>query len=388
MKKRVFLAAALAAVVGMANGQNLLDGNKAKDNWSLGLNVGGITPLTHSAFWKNMRPEIGLELGKQFTPVFGLSVEGMFGINTSYGYSSTAIDNSNLSMLGRVNLFNWLGGYKGYPRVFEMELVGGMGWGHAYIANSDDANYATSKVGLNFNFNLGSKEQKIWTLAFKPALVYNLEGQDMYGEVKGARYNANYAAVELLAGLTYHFKNSNGKHYMTWAKRYDQAEIDALNGKINDLRADSQNKLDAANQKISDLENQLNDCSNQLSACQNKKPQVQTVKETNQTLESVVTFRQGRATIDASQLPNVERIATYLKNHKNAAVSIKGYASPEGSAEANARIAKQRAEAVKTLLVNKYKIAANRIEAEGQGVGNMFEEPDWNRVSICTIDKK
>jgi hypothetical protein len=35
--------------------------------------------------------------------------------------------------------------------------------------------------------------------------------------------------------------------------------------------------------------------------------------------------------------------------------------------------------------VNKYKIAANRIEAEGQGVGNMFEEADWNRVSICTI---
>ena len=24
-------------------------------------------------------------------------------------------------------------------------------------------------------------------------------------------------------------------------------------------------------------------------------------------------------------------------------------------------------------------------EAEGQGVGNMFEEPDWNRVSICII---
>jgi len=53
----------------------------------------------------------------------------------------------------------------------------------------------------------------------------------------------------------------------------------------------------------------------------------------------------------------------------------------------NARIALARAEAVKKILVNKYKIAADRITAEGQGVGNMFSEPDWNRVSICTIEE-
>ena len=63
-----------------------------------------------------------------------------------------------------------------------------------------------------------------------------------------------------------------------------------------------------------------------------------------------------------------------------------GYASPEGSVEVNARIAAARAEAVKTILVNKYKISASRITAEGQGVGDMFTEPDWNRVSICTIE--
>jgi OOP family OmpA-OmpF porin len=51
----------------------------------------------------------------------------------------------------------------------------------------------------------------------------------------------------------------------------------------------------------------------------------------------------------------------------------------------NERIANQRAEAVKNMLVNKYRIDARRITAKGQGVGYMFEEPDWNRVSICTI---
>ena len=89
-----------------------------------------------------------------------------------------------------------------------------------------------------------------------------------------------------------------------------------------------------------------------------------------------------------NQLKAFRHIATYLKNHKEASVVIKGYASPEGSVEVNDRIARQRAEIVKKMLVNKYGIAEERIVAEGQGVGNMFEEPDWNRVSICTINAR
>lgn len=135
-------------------------------------------------------------------------------------------------------------------------------------------------------------------------------------------------------------------------------------------------------QRANGLETELNEC-------RNKAPQVvtNTIDNSKKILESVITFRQGRTTIESSQLPNVERIATYLRNHKEASVVIKGYASPEGSAEVNARIANQRAEAVKKMLVSKYRIAESRISAEGQGVGNMFDEPDWNRVSICTINE-
>ena len=85
-------------------------------------------------------------------------------------------------------------------------------------------------------------------------------------------------------------------------------------------------------------------------------------------------------------MPNVERVATYMKNHSGSRVEILGYASPEGSAEINAKLSKARAEAVKKILVKTYGISASRIKAEGQGVGNMFKEPDWNRVSICTLN--
>ena len=79
-------------------------------------------------------------------------------------------------------------------------------------------------------------------------------------------------------------------------------------------------------------------------------------------------------------------IASYLKNHPDAKVVVKGYASKEGNPEFNVKLAQRRAEAVKTSLVKRYKIASDRIVAEGQGIGEMFTEQSWNRVSICTLE--
>ena len=219
-------------------------------------------------------------------------------------------------------------------------------------------------------------------IGIKPALVYDLNA---CGE-RNVGFNANRAAWEITAGLKYHFRCSNGKHHISFAKLYDQAEVDALNEQVNNLRqtnVDQEAELTAANQRNAELEQQLADCKNQGPVIV-----TDTITSHKKTLESVVTFRQGGVSVVASQTPNVERIATYLKNHEKATVSIKGYASPEGKAEVNARIARQRAEAVRNMLVKRYKIAESRIAAEGQGVGNMFEEPDWNRVSICTINTR
>ena len=370
--KKIVASLVLCMAVIAANAQKAVEGNKFTDNWSVGFNAGGTTPLTHSAFFKNMRAVLGVGLDKQVTPVLGLGFEAMTSINTTP--SRTAFDNTNLSVLGTLNLSNLFGGYAGAPRLFEVETVAGIGWLHYAVNGESDLNSMSSKLGLNFNFNLG--EEKAWTLAFKPALVYDMsaDGTD------NVCFNANRAAWEFTAGLKYHFSCSNGKHYFTIVKPYNQSEIDALNDQINNMRREADDNAAAlknANQKAADLEKALNDCKNQA-----PKVITETVTNNKKTLESVVTFRQGGTSVESSQTPNVERIATYLKNHKNATVSIKGYASPEGNADVNARIAKQRAESVKNMLINRYKIAANRITAEGQGVGNMFEEPDWNRQHL------
>ena len=374
MKKFIAVIVACLTCSGIY-AQRAYEGANLGDNWSIGIHAGVTTPLTHSAFFPNMRATWGLGIGKQLTPFFGMGVEAMTSINTTA--SKTAFDNTNVSLLTSVNLSNLFAGYWGTPRLFEIETVAGLGWLHYAQNGNGDRNSISSKLGLNFNFNLG--EAKAWTIGIKPALVYDLNA---CGE-RNVGFNANRAAWEITAGLKYHFRCSNGKHHISFAKLYDQAEVDALNEQVNNLRqtnVDQEAELTAANQRNAELEQQLADCKNQGPVIV-----TDTITSHKKTLESVVTFRQGGVSVVASQTPNVERIATYLKDHEKATVSIKGYASPEGKAEVNARIAQQRADAVKSLLVKRYKIAEKRITAEGQGVGNMFEEPDWNRVSICTI---
>ena len=338
MKKVSFLVAALAVSALSVNAQKAYEGTRFLDNWYVGVKGGVTTPTTHSAFWPNMRAETGIELGKQITPVLGVSFEGLTGINTSF--SKTAFDDLNLGVLGKINLNNLFGGYNGEPRLFEVEGIAGFGWGHDFVNSSmgADRSYMVSRFGASFNFNLG--EKKAWAVNVRPAIVYRMDGD------RAQQLNVNKSKIEILAGVTYRFASSNGKHYMTIQKPYNQAEVNSLNEAINALRAENARKDEALGAK--DAENAR--LEKELTDLRNATKQIETIIQ-------------------------------------KSTVSIKGYASPEGSAEVNARVAKQRAEAVKNMLISKYKISASRITAEGQGVGSMFSEPDWNRVSIATLSE-
>lgn len=377
MKKTLLLLAATAATVLGAQAQDALRQTNFGSNWSIGLDGGVVTPMSHSAFFGSMRPVVGLHIQKQISPVFGLGVEGQFGINTSSWkdrvHSSTAFDNSYVGAYGTVNLFNLFGGYQCETRPFDIDVVAGAGWGHDYIneANGSDWNYFATKVGLNFNFNVS---QHI-TLAVKPAITWDMSDADI--DQTSAGYNRNKAVFSVQAGVTYKFGDG-----FECVQPYNQAEVDALNARINELRAQaesSQAEADANAAKIAELQAAL-------TAAQNRPAQV--IKETSTNLESVrfVFFKIGSSVITADQMPNVVMIADYMKNHPNAKVEIKGYASQDGNLDFNIKLAQRRAESVKEALIKKYGISADRIKAAGEGIGHMFKEESWNRVSICTLD--
>lgn len=377
--KKMLLSAALLCGVASMSAQLNLQKPSFFDNWSIGLNGGVTTPLNHGAFFGDMRGLVGLQLQKQITPAFALGAEANWGVNTSswYGYgpkSSTAFDSQYVGLYGAVNLFQLFAPYSNVTNVFDMEVVGGAGWGH-YFKNEPvaDHNFFGTKVGLNFNFHPSSRV----TIALRPSVSWDMSDADV--KYSSAAYNANKGQFNLQAGVMV----ALGKGF-TYSDPYNQAEVDALNAKINDLRGDLVNAGNALAQAAAD--NQA--LAAELQACRNRKPEVVTTTTTTDQLSTVryVNFDLGRYNITASQMPNVAAVASYLKNHPKAKVIIKGYASQDGPVDVNIRLANQRAESVRTTLINKYGIDPSRIQAEGQGIGHMFEEESWNRVAICTLE--
>ena len=387
MKKTLLSIAAVVAVITSANAQDMLSKSKFFDNWQVGVKGGGFSWTTREAFIKNTRATFGAEIGKQISPAFRLGVEGMayvrpvdFDNNSNY---LNFVDQTNVSLVGTVNLSNLIAGYKGTPRFFEVEGFAGLGWLHTYVQGADNRkapnvlNGMTAEFGSNLLFNLG--QSKAWGIKISPALVYTVDGVANPAESNSQNeLNLKNSWTQVTAGVVYRFKGSNGAHHFTTATQNpdNSAEL----GRLRD-------ELNSKNKELSDCQRQVNKLQDDLEAARNKKPEVveKVVTKNKKTLESVVTFRVAKSTIDASQLPNVERIASYLNKYSNAKVSIKGYASPEGNLEKNKQLATARAEAVKNLLVKRYKISADRIQAEGNGIGDMFSEPDWNRVSIANI---
>ena len=357
---------------------------KFRDNWSVGVNVGIVSPLVDHAFFDNARANMGINVNKQLSAIYGLTVEYMWSINTFE--SNAAFDAANLMLLHRINLNNVFTKYKGKPSLFEVELLAGMGWlhenDHYYNSNGDfwkDGNWVSSKVGFNFNFNIG--EKKAWTVAIKPAIVWNLSGAIADGDEEHLQYNVNRAVWDISVGAVYRFKNSNGKHYYSNSCRHT-GEIAALNATIGNL----QGELAGKDRALHNAQGTINDLQHQLDECRNRKPEPakEIVAAEN---EYLVFFRQSSSKVDAMQKANVERLANYLKKNANAKVTISGYASPEGNAEYNQKLSEKRAQSVKNLLVKEYGISESRIiKTEGKGVGTIFETPKYNRVSICVTE--
>ena len=380
MKKLFTMVAGLMAAATLS--AQTVQESKTFDNFYIGINGGLSTMATGHAWLKDMTPTFGVRVGRNFTPVFGLAAESNIMFKNTNGFTTgTLVNGINTSLLGTANLTNWFGGYKGEPRVFELTALYGFGWGHVFGSptNKWKADMLTSKAGLDFGFNLGQK--KAWQLYLEPAMVWALNGTGY----QGIKYDINRAKFQLNVGIVYKFKNSNGTHNFKIAQLRDQSEIDALNGQINDLRNDLNGKDDALAAK----DKQIADLQQQLSDCQNKKQTVYVKPATATNLQPTVIFRQGKSVVDPAQYASIELIANYMKNHKDAKVEIKGYASPEGSAELNQKLSQARADAVKTALVKKYKIAADRLTATGMGATDkLFEQVEFNRVATFNDNSK
>ena len=381
MKKLVLMLAA-ASMAASVSAQTVAE-SKTFDNIYVGINGGVATKTTGHKWLSDLNPNAGIRIGRYFTPVFGLAVEGnAYFSNKPWVSTGTVVRATNASLLGTVNLSNWFGGYKGEPRTFEVSALYGLGWMHVFTSNKafkaateNQRNRMTSKAALDFAFNFGSQKQ--FQFYVEPSINFAFLGQSKskelvatgnplspvavadhqeYGYKAASQagqpaYNINNSFVQLNAGFIYKFKNSNGTHNFTIVTPRDQAEIDALNAQINELR--------------------------------NRKPEVIT-KEIVKEVPSVkvkeftvsdlvfVTFAQGK-----SNLTNDAKAA--LNNVKEGVhVQVVGTASPEGPKELNDRLSQARADVVANYLKGRGVIVD---EATGKGVQGVTS----NRLAVVYV---
>ena len=383
MKKLVLMLAA-ASMAASVSAQTVAE-SKTFDNIYVGINGGVATKTTGHKWLSDLDPNAGLRIGRYFTPVFGLAIEGnAYFSNKPWGSTGTVVRATNASLLGTVNLSNWFGGYKGEPRTFEVSALYGLGWMHVFTNNkafeaatSENRNRMTSKAALDFAFNFGSAKQ--FQFYVEPSINFAFLGQSKSKEVvatgnplapvavadhqeygyKAASqagqpaYNINNSFVQLNAGLVYKFANSNGTHNFTIVTPRDQAEIDALNAQINELR--------------------------------NRKPEVITKEVVKQVVKEVpsvkeftvsdlvfVTFAQGKSAL-------TKDAKAALNNVKQGVhVQVVGTASPEGSKELNDRLSQARADVVANYLKGRGVIVD---EATGKGVQGVTS----NRLAVVYV---
>ena len=379
MKKLVLMLAA-ASMAASVSAQTVAE-SKTFDNIYVGINGGVATKTTGHKWLSDLDPNAGLRIGRYFTPVFGLAIEGnAYFSNKPWGSTGTAVRATNASLLGTVNLSNWFGGYKGEPRTFEVSALYGLGWMHIFTSNkafkdatAENRNRMTSKAALDFAFNFGSAKQ--FQFYVEPSINFAFLGQSnshnvsasaagpvftevhadygykATGQAGQPAYNINNSFVQLNAGLVYKFANSNGTHNFTIVTPRDQAEIDALNAQINELR----NRKPEAEVIIKEVVKE-----------------VPAIKELSVSDLVFVTFAQGKS--------NLTREAKAALNNvkEGSHVQVVGTASPEGSKEINDRLSQARADVVANYLKSR---GVNIDEATGKGVQGATS----NRLAVVYV---
>lgn len=401
MKKIIIsLFAAMLSISAMAQEVGFY-GNKFLDNWYISPNVGVGTATTNHALLKNLNFNAGLRLGKLLSPVWGIGVEGNFYFGNRHGALRSAanpsghltdakvLHYSQIGVYASVNLTNAFFDYYGEPRRFEVVFTPGLAWGHNYgdVVPGTVLNTFVNKLAFDFCYNFGSDRQ--YQLYLEPSLNYALAGvEDPVFDQNHVQnniviYNINNSFLQLNLGFTYKFMTSNGTHNFALVESCDQDEIDQLNDAINELRE----KTAADEEKIVELQKSNSEIRDLIKECQEVAPvPVREIVEPNL---PTVFYQVNKATITPAQEANVKVAAEVLKSHPTYKLLIKGYASPEGGSSNNNVLGVKRAEAVKTMLVNKYKISADRITAEGCGeTDELFPIYEFNRVAMLFLVKE
>lgn len=346
--KKLFLMFMMALfTVSMTSAQTVHE-SKMFDNVYTTVSVGAVNPTTVWNGVKNVRPEFGIEVGKQISTLYTTGLEFTAGVNTTG--VKTAFDDMSLLWLHKFNVANAIWGYCPDAK-WDFNVVGGLGWGHDMVIRD---NYGVVQAGIEVAYNFNDT----WSLIAKPTIEWSHVNDGL---------NVNHSDLGLAIGVSYKFPNVGG------GRGFVPCDEDFLNSLVNELRADLELKEQALNGQ-KELNNQLN---NQLAELQSHKCAVDTVIIDN-TIAPTIGFVINKAELTSQSDAYLYSIA---QAYKDSELIVKGYADVKtGNPEYNMELSKKRAEVVKNKLIE-YGATNVSIEALGDTV-QPFANNDMNRVAI------
>ena len=346
--KKFFLMIMMALfTVSMTSAQTVHEGGLF-DNTYVTVSVGAYNATTNyqvgePCFYKPIRSQFGVEVGKQLTTLYTTGLEFTTGVNTTG--VKTAFDDMSLLWLHKINVSNMIWGYCPNAR-WDFNVVGGLGWGHDMVVRD---NYGVVQAGIEVAYNLNNT----WSLIAKPNIEWHHVNDGL---------NVNHSDLGLAIGVSYKFPNAGG------SRGFVPCDEDFLNSLVNELRADLELKEQALNGQ-KELNNQLN------AQLQSHKCAVDTVIIDN-TIAPTIGF-----VINSSKLTKQSDAYLYQIAQSYKDIVVKGYADAKtGNPEYNMELSKKRAEAVKAKLIE-YGATNVSIEALGDTV-QPFADNDMNRVVI------
>lgn len=343
------------------NEGKILNSYKFFDNWYVGvqggLNFNWGRFENEMKFGDRLRYSFAAQLGKWFTPSLGARVQLGYNNNTSCVNKDGSGKYNWHSLFGFADAtFNFTNMFWGFKEKRVFNLIGFFGLGGEWVIGHSDHRGTDGwneweryddRIIADHDKTNGYNDEKHIDLAGHIGLIGNFRVSryfDLSVELSNTWINDSYNGVKvhdrwdshlnLLAGVTYRFKNHDGTHEFTYARR-DMSKYDPFNDEINRLKAETDAAIEWANTP-------------------------EYVKSNQATV--YVSFENGKANIDKLQEVNV---FTAAKQLESIGLDNDLYITSNGGEPAkNMNLFVKRANSIRDVLVKTHKIPAGRIFIE------------------------
>jgi len=394
--KKVFAASVLAVAGLSASAQDttatasstatVFGGRGQYRTWSIGVNAGVLTPVIPfgSNDYNDWNTEFGagLFIKKQLAPSFGIKLGGHFGTvsgqwDTSDGRTPLPAGvspdfktdiNYAVSLKGVINVgtVSFLNRTKSVGFFVE----GGAGLTN-YEPDANSRNELFIPVGVGANFKLGDVVALNLGYDVNFLDADNLDATWVGGRSNKDKWSYGYAGLEFTLG-------KKSKPSLQWsnpvAAMYDELkdptlrqEVEALKNRVSTLESTvNQLSADADGDGVSD---KFDKCPGTPAGtvvdgagCPIQFP----ASADSAAASGTIQFEFDSSVLRTSSYPTLDKVSSDLRANSSATVTLEGHASAEGTEQYNMNLSRDRANSVKTYLVNSG-VDANRVTVRAYG---------------------